>query len=179
MATEICVIRVPRALHGLEPLGFEMVEIYRAERRIDEVAIVNAVRAPELLKTFNKAYLDLRKYISLLEYEHAIAEEQQSEVKGLIVLNDAPRILREKNLVSEKNPSGSVDQREAVVALDPRYKQITELVINLKCYLSLFNGKKDAIEKAYTAVKRILPDNFIRRANPNLVVPTGESHGQS
>jgi len=175
-APGLIALRAPRGLPGLAPLELEMFEIIRAEQRIDEIAIVNAIRAPELLKTFNKAYLQLRQYISALEFEYETAVKYQGEVRATIILDDAPRVLRERNLVSEKNPSGSVDQREAVVALDERFKKISEVVNSLKCFISLLEGKKDAIEKAYTSVKRILPDNSTRRPNPNLVVtPHGGS----
>jgi len=169
------ILNAPRGLPGLEPLVLEMFEIYRAEQRIDEVATVNALRAPELLKTFNKAYKELRKYISVLELEYETALAEQDRVKAVIVLDDAPKILRERGLTTAKNPSGSVDQRVAIVALDERYQKIHGIVINLKCFISLLEGKKDSIEKAYTAVKRILPDNSFRRPNPDLIVtPHGE-----
>jgi len=168
-------IKAPRGTPGLEPLVLEMFEIYRAEQRIDEIATVNAVRAPELLKTFNKAYKELRNYISVLELEYETALAERDRVRAVIVLDDAPRILKERGLTTTKNPSGSVDQREAIVALDERYKKINEIVMNLKCFISLFEGKKDSVEKAYTAVKRILPDNSFRRPNPDLsVTPHGE-----
>ena len=60
---------VPRGNPGLTPLQLNMQTIIDAEHRVGEVAIMTPEKAPEMLATFNRAYLDLTRMLSYLELE--------------------------------------------------------------------------------------------------------------
>lgn len=145
---------VPRADGRTYPLALRA--IYEAESRIQEIAIVNAHKAPELLATFNIAYLKVKEHIVQLELMLCDAKQKLATRKSILTLDEVPRILKEKGLFVEKNPGGNEDQRQAIFNVDPEYIKNQDRVDIIKAMISLLDGKKDGLEWAYTSVKKIL-----------------------
>ena len=167
------LVRIPRALDGVEPLQLDMTSVHMATSRIAEIAIVNVHKAPELLATFNVAYLDCSRFIALVEYEHAMAVSRLASIKSVILLDRMVDILREKGLASAKSPTGSEDIRQAVYDADPEYHRVSELIYNLKCYMTMLTDNKKALEMAYMATKKCLNDTSMQgKQNPYLTVDT-------
>lgn len=152
------ILLVPRGKSNEEPLRLEISKIMEAEARIQEIADVNIHKAPELLACLTKAYSDINKVISGIEYEYELALQSAREIKGIVILDKAPGILKEKGLSGSKNPGGSADLRQAILDSDPEYKEVQGRIIKIKTHLSLLEGKKKSIDMAYTAVKKILGD---------------------
>src|SRR5690606_22674025 len=126
------------------------------EARIMEVATVTQLKAPELLASFNVAYLRAAELVGLLEAQSILFERHASQVRAVVILDRAPVRLKEKGLATEKNPNGSADLRQAVLDSDDEYRQAMDAVGQINALLSLFKEKKKAIEMAYTSVKKIL-----------------------
>lgn len=161
----------PRA--GGRYVLIDLREISGYEARLDDVAIVTKQKAPELLSIYNRAYLEVSKTATTLENDLAGAERHQGEVRSRIVLDDAPRILKEKGLVSAKSPAGSEDLRTAVLEGNSEYQDAVELCEQIRCVIALLRGKQKAFENAYTAVKKIMgEDAFDHHPNPRF---SGES----
>lgn len=170
------VIRVPRALDGLDPLSLDMTEIRQADARRQEVAMVNALRAPELLTLFNSAWLVTARYINYLEYELDVATRRLAEIKAIIILDKVPVILAEKGLANARSPLGSEDVRQAILDRDPDYKRVQEYLSNVRCYLGLLEAYQTSFMNAYNSVKKILgTDTSSWRPNPNLPQPISPS----
>lgn len=165
-------LMVPRGLPNLAPLSFEVGEIRRAEERIQEIAFMTPSKAPELMAVFNKAYLDVCRISSAVEYEYELASKHLRETRAVLLIDKVPQRLKEKGLSTTKSPNGSEDYRQALLDLDPDYSKAQETLINIKCYLSLLEGKKKSIEMAYTATKKILGESFQNRSNPHLTTGT-------
>lgn len=148
----------------------EITEIDWAERRIPEVARVNHQRAPELLATFNVAFLVASRVLTQLEYEHLQAKIKLADIKGILLLDKVAAILAAKGLSSERNPAGSEGLRQAVIDTDPEYRQQQEVCNQLACARDLFENKKKGVEMAYTSVKKILGETLSPYGvnNPNL-----------
>lgn len=171
-----CLI-VPRARDGQEPLSLDLTEIRQAERRLGEVAMTNAVRAPELLALYNGAYLMVRRYINLLEYEENVAERRLEEVRAIFIVDKLPELLAAKGLATSRSPLGSEDIRTAFLALDPEYKRMQEMLSTIKAYSALLKTMETGFENAYNSVKKLLGvgTDPTTRANPNLVQPLYEN----
>lgn len=173
---EMNIIRVPRALDGLEPLTLDMTEIRQADGRRQEVAMVNALRAPELLTLFNNAWLVTAKYLNYLEYELDVAVRRLAETKAVILLDKVPVILAEKGLASARSPLGSEDIRQAILDRDPDYKKVQEYISSVRCYVGLLEAYQTSFMNAYNSVKKILgTDTSSWRPNPNLPQPISPS----
>ena len=177
---EMNVIRVPRALDGLDPLTLDMTDLRQAEGRLGEVAFTNAARAPELLTAFNQAWLSTSRYLNLLEYEQDIADRRLAEIRAIVIIDKLPALLAEKGLATARSPLGSEDIRQAFLDRDPDYKRMQELIVVLRSYVSLLGTLKKAFENGLRALVMINKiDNSVKkllgndptsgfRPNPNL-----------
>lgn len=150
-----CSLVVPSG-EGKDPLLLPMGKIYETESRIQEVATVNAHRAPELLATFNMAYLDVKNYIVRLHLCLADAEKAANLRKSIVILDIVPGVLKAKGISNARSPGGSEDQREAVLAQDQEYIKCTDRVHMIEAIIELLEGKKEGFEWAFTSVKKIL-----------------------
>lgn len=149
-----CSILAPRA--NLPPMPLSLQRIYEAESRIRDVALVNQHKAPELLACFNIAYLDLNDHIRQLELLLHDAKKVANRRRSVVILDEVPKVLSEKGLNTARSPGGSEDQRQAVLDMDDEYVAHTDRVAQVKCLIELLDGKRKAIEWAYTSVKKIL-----------------------
>lgn len=163
------IIRVPRALEGLEPLTLDMTDIRRADARQVEVAHTNASRAPELLMTFNMAYLNVSRYLTILQFEYDTAERKLDEARAVFLIDKLPALLVEKNMARASSPMGSEDIREAFLAREPEIQRYRELLDNLRAHLGLLETMKKGFENSYNSVKKLLGSgDGTYRPNPNL-----------
>lgn len=177
LMNELNTIRVPRGLEGLAPLELDMADIRRAEARLGEVALTNSHRAPELLTTFNKAWLDTSKCLNLLEYEIGCAERRMAEIRAIFLIDKLPALLTEKGLATSRSPLGSEDIRQAFLDKDADYKRMQELIGNIECYISLFHTIQKGFENAYNSVKKLIGGAPDYRPNANLPQPLPHSNG--
>ena len=143
---------IPAGDPGLPALRLEMTEIFYAEQRIAEVAFVNEHKAPELLSTFNQAYLSLVKMRALLEMEAGAAQSHLNRRRSEVILEVATEVLKKKGLATSK------DLREAVVDGDIQYQELQGRLQAIEVHLEWIKGKTKGIEMAYTSVKKILGD---------------------
>jgi hypothetical protein len=164
---------VPRGLPELSPLKFDLEGILKAESRIQEIATITVIKAPELMALFNKVYLDICNIISSVQFEFELSKKHADEVRAICLIDKVPSILKDKGLVSAKSPSGSEDLREAVLSLDKDYSNARERVIQLKCTLTLLEGKKESIDRAYSSVKKVYSDQTQYRHSNDLSVEPG------
>lgn len=161
-------LTVPRGLKGLAPLMFDLTQVFIAEARISEVAALTPTKAPELLATFNTAYLECARNIAMLEAELTMAKRAADKVRSVVVLERAPAKLLQLGLVTSRNPAGSEDLRKAVLDGDVEYQDALSLTDQIECNLELFRGKQKGLEMAYTSVKKLVGEqtfNFGRVVN--------------
>jgi hypothetical protein len=151
-----CSLIIPGILTNQPNTLLPVRGIYDAELRIKEVATVNEHKAPELLATFNITWLEIDSHIkqaTLLLHE---AKKAANQRQSIVILDEVPKILVEKKLATARSPGGSEDQRNAILNLDKDYINLTDKVAQIECIVELLEGKKKAIEMAYTSVKKIL-----------------------
>ena len=152
------VLVVPNGLPGLSPLKLDLKGIFQVESRIQEIAILTPVKAPELMALFNKAYCDLVSMISMVQLQYELAKKYSNEVKAVVLLDRVSDILKAKGLATSSKPTGSEDFRQAVLDLDPDYQAAQDKIMQLKSILMLLEGKQKSIDMAYTATKKVYGD---------------------
>ena len=155
MVNEKGIIMCPRA-RGMAPIEINLVEIKKLEHRLDEIAFVNLMKAPELLAAFTRIYSDLSDFLASLESEKCKAERDARTRRSIILVDDMPKLLREKGLTTSKSPTGSADTREAILELDSAYQEALEVVEQIQCVIRFLKDKREAFSMGYHAVKRIL-----------------------
>jgi hypothetical protein len=148
--------------------------VYEAESRIPEVATANAHKAPELLATFNIAYLDVKDVLLKLECLQIEASKDVNRRKAIVILDEVPKILAAKGLSSARSPGGSEDQRNAILDTDAEYLAANDRLSLIKAMIKLMEGKLKGVEMAYTSVKKILgQDNGWKDLNQNRNLSAG------
>lgn len=155
---DLVVSIVPVTRQDMEPLKeltFSMKKVLVAEARAEEIAIASPGRAPELLATFNRGYLDAANIFAKLKLEQARAEDDVARIKADILLDKAPDIIKSKGLTS------SVDIRQAIVDADVEYQEAKDRLSLLDASVEYVKGKMKFLENAYTSVKKIMDtDNW-------------------
>lgn len=160
----VSIVPVQRGDRELREISFSMKKVLIAEQRAEEIAICTPSKAPELLATFNRGYLDAANIHAKLKLEQARAEAEAAEIKAEILLDKAPAIVKAKGLTS------SVDIRQAIVDSDPEYQEARDRLDMLNASVEYVKGKMKFLENAYTSVKKIMDTE-----NWNMVLSGGKS----
>lgn len=155
-------LRVVRGKPNSGIISIALSELRQIEDRISEIATVTPHKAPELLATFNRAFLELDKYVKQIELEVNIAKQHQSMIKAGILLDKAEEVFKAKGL------KASADLRQALVDLDPDYQNATERLNALEAAREYLKGKQKGIEMAYGSVRKIIGENVYNHRNTNL-----------
>jgi hypothetical protein len=158
--TNKCLI-VPPGIKGGQPIIIDLEQILWAEKRQDEVATVNSSKAPELLATFNKQWLDLSRLVAQLTAERNKAEKELGKRRSVILLD----LMNEK--LAAKGVSSSADNREAVILLDEEYIQLSDTLDQLVAILETMKGKMKSFDNAFTSVKRLVVQDSYMQYNKN------------
>lgn len=159
--------------HDGKSISLPLADIYAAESRIREIAIVNAQKAPELLATFNIAYLNLNDFLRQIELFLHQAKKAVNGRKSVVLLDIVPKFLSDRNLTG-KSKSGSEDLRQAVLDQDQEYLTLSDNVAQVEAVLKLMEEKRKAFEMAFTSVKKILgQDNNYAGLNQNRRLSVG------
>lgn len=146
--TALTVRIVPK--DGLTEYNIKLTRVLTAEARGEEIACVTPAKAPELLMTFNRAYLDASEAHSRLKYEETRAETAVALIRSTILLEKIPKILEEKKL------SSSADVRQAIIDADPEFREAQERLDLIQAMIEYVKGKAKFLENCYTAVKKIM-----------------------
>lgn len=167
-------LEVPSSLPNCANILLNLTQVKAAEARIQEVAFLTPLKAPELLSVFNQAWLEARRLTTAVDFELVRAKMELKRTKSRLVLDEVPKLLLEKGLVSAKNPAGSEDLREMILLQRPDYIDACDRVAQLEAVVRFLGDQAQALEMAYASVKKVLGDasnsHLYDRPNPNLGV---------
>ncbi len=165
----------PQGTPGAAPLVINLAAILKAEARQEEVATVNAMKAPELLKTLNRSWLDLSETLSKLYQEKGRAVKAAEKRKAVLVLEVVPKTLADKKLASNEA------NREAVISLDTEYEELEDKVLQITAVMKFLEGKLHSFENAFSSVKKILGNDqpYMRGGGNSNLSGTTEGPGPS
>lgn len=155
----------PRGAANGPPLQIDLASVLETEARLAEVAFLTPGKAPELLSTFNTAWLTIHNLVSLLTHELGVADREATRRRSTVLLDEAPGIIQARGLNS------SQDVREAIVQSDPEFQQVQERMAQIKAVKEYLVGKGKAFENAFTSIKRLLDRGLPRDAIND--VPSG------
>lgn len=138
---------------------FDLGDVYAAEDRIAEVALVTPHKAPELLAFFNKVWLKVDEIVRLLEMEVVDAKQAVAMKRSEVILDRAEAIFKEKQL------KASADLRQAVVDADVEYRAVLDVQNSLEAAAAFLKGKQKGVEMAYGSVRKILGESTYNMRN--------------
>lgn len=153
-------IQLPSGDGGDATIELQMDPVHRALARIEEIAIVNAHKAPELCSCFARAFATVTDHMSRVTSEIVKAKNRLSNRVAVVTLDEAPRILREKGLISARSPGGSEDLRKSVLEVDPEYIVCRNRLQELEAYEELLKGKQECSEQGYLACRKLMGDSI-------------------
>jgi hypothetical protein len=140
-------------------LVFDLKELARLESRKKELSYVNKETAADLLHDFNEGYAEVSRLSLKILHEYERMVLKTKERKARVILDIAPDELKKRNLLSSKAPSGSADQREAVLDMDKEYNELCEKASALKAAYQFFKIRAKSLEMSYQAVKKVIDPN--------------------
>lgn len=127
--TEVSTSLLKVPIVGGKILTLDLKEVRELEARKIEIGGVNKLKAPELMQAMERGYsLVAQTMLPAVAYQLAKAEEAADERKAVVMLDIVPELLAKKGLTTARNPSGSADQRENVLALDIEYKDLNSFL---------------------------------------------------
>lgn len=173
LETGQCLV-VPPGILGGSPIIIPLEEILRAEQRQEEVATVNSSRAPELLATFTKHWLDLSRLVAQVTAERNRAEKELNKRRSVILVDLMTQRLAEKGL------SSSADNREAIITLDEEYIKLGDTFDQISAINELLKGKLKSFDMAFTSVKRlVVADTYMQHSKNTSLSGDTYNHNQN
>jgi hypothetical protein len=122
-------------------LSLDMGNIREAQRRVQDAQYVNPVTYTDLEHTFNAAYRDLKRHLSMIGYQITLADKALEEAKADVILDKYPEYMKDR----PKSQDNS-DMRKAFLIRDEAYAAALDRVNQLKAIESNFDGKIKELE---------------------------------
>jgi len=160
------IVKIPTLPGRTDGLEVDLTHVYEVLGRISEVGSLSPMKAPELMSTFNKAYLVLGKYLNVVRLEEINAVAALNKRKSILVLDEIPTKLKEKHL---KDTKSNID---AMMETDSDYVQIKDVVEQLAALQELLKHHLKSLEMGYTGAKKQIGEH-----NPNLNNRQSELNG--
>jgi hypothetical protein len=150
------MLTIERPHQGLAPFEVDLRLAYEGERKMKEIATATSGNALHLASVFARAYDSLGRAFGHLYKEVGSATIESRKRKAKLVLDEAPRIAKEKGLANSRSPSGAEDVRAAVCYADEEYCRIEEYRNALEAAKELVFCKLQAMRMAYDAVRSLV-----------------------
>jgi hypothetical protein len=160
--------------HSLEVPAFgkspamvlDMGSVRGAERRIIEAKDVNPSTYIDLEHAYNEAYRTLKRHVSTIGYQLALANKALEEARADILLGSYSEYMQGKPRYQD-----NANIREAFITKDPSYTAAYERVAQLKALESNFEGKIKVFENVSRYMKKKM-DLIIRAGVDSNVYPS-------
>lgn len=175
---------IPAGNPELPDRHIDMVNLYQLESRKQEVATVNKMYAPELMRAFEQGYGLASRAMVGVRLEIDRAKEALNKRKAVVMLDIAPTVLREKGLTTKASPAGAVELREAVLSSDEIYLDLLDRFNRLEAAYELLKIKAKGFEMSFQSVRKVYDDlskvNILLNgsANSNMEESFGELTGE-
>lgn len=130
-------------------LELDLGRVREAEARIVEAKTVNPVTYKDLEYTFNEAWRDLKRYLSAVGYQVAMAEKAMEEAKANVFLDRYPEFMAGK-----PKSHDNADMRKAFLSRDEEYSQALDRFNQLKAVESMLDGKAKSLENVCRYMKK-------------------------
>jgi hypothetical protein len=122
-------------------LSLEMNKTREAEKRLIEAKTVNPITYSDLEHCFNESYRELKKHMSTLGYQIAMAEKALEQAKAEILLDKYPEFMKDKPKAQD-----NADMRKAFMMRDQSYLDALDRIAQLKAVESFVDGRIKVME---------------------------------
>lgn len=122
-------------------LSLTMSATREAENRLIEAKTVNPVTYVDLEHTFNESYRELKKHMSTVGYQIAMAEKALEDAKAKVLLETLPEYMKDK-----AKSWDSADLRKALMMRDADYVAALDRIAQLKAIQTFVDGRIKVME---------------------------------
>lgn len=152
------VLVVPSVHDDTKPLSLDMKTIHKAEARIHELAFITKAKAGEFVAFMTQAHREARDHRAEVKREWGRWKQRLKTLRGLVVLDRAPTILKQKELASSRSPAGSEDLRDSVVNTDAEYIRAVDKTLQVEAAFDLLDTKVETLRMAYFSAHALTKD---------------------
>lgn len=141
-----------------------MEKIFYVESRTHEIAFITPIKAPEMIASIIEARYAVIQHYSDIMFQLTIAQRRMKQRAGIITIDQAPAIIKEKGL------SSNAETRNALIEVDDDYNDAAIVYGALEAGVVMFKEKLRALTDAQAAVREILHDtsSTLKFNNPEL-----------
>lgn len=136
-------------------------EILRLDARKVEIPTVTRATGAELMRAMELGYSTAGKLLAAVTLETARMEEALARRAAVVVIDEVPRILKEKGLATARTPNGSEDQRSRILTLDKEHSELKDCVAQLEAIKALLKIDLQAFAMAFSAIKKTVETQFL------------------
>lgn len=122
-------------------IRLEMSSTREAEKRLVEAKTVNPLSYSDLEHCFNECYRELKRHISTVGYQIAMADKALETAKSDILLDKYPEFMKDKPKTQD-----NADLRKAFFMRDPEYVAALDRINQLKAVESFVDGRIKVME---------------------------------
>lgn len=122
-------------------LSLEMSSTREAEKRLVEAKTVNPLTYSDLEHCFNESYRELKKHMSTLGYQLAMADKALETAKSDLLLDKYPDFMKDKPKTQD-----NADLRKAFFMRDPEYVAALDRINQIKAIESFVDGRIKVME---------------------------------
>jgi hypothetical protein len=122
-------------------LSLRMSSTREAEKRLVEAKTVNPMTYSDLEHCFNESYRELKKHMSTVGYQIAMAEKALETAKSDILLDKYPEFMKDKPKTQD-----NADLRKAFFMRDAEYVAALDRLAQLKAVESFVDGRIKVME---------------------------------
>jgi hypothetical protein len=131
---------------------FDIATINEAARRVNELAIVTRIKAPELMSLFARASFELSRIIPKVLLSHQLAKQTVAKRAAILMVDIIPGKIAEMQL------SGNAETRQAFVDKDDEYNKYLEIELQWNAAKAFFTYQFKSVEGALNAIKKAVAD---------------------
>lgn len=139
----------------------DVSEVMRLDARKVEIPSANKATGPELMRSMELGHGIAGALLATVGLEYDRIQEAIARRAAEVTLDLVPQILKEKGLATEKNISGTVDQRNHILTLDKTYGALKDVLAQLDAIKALLRIHVQGFVMAFSAVKRTMDSQVL------------------
>jgi hypothetical protein len=122
-------------------LSLDITSTKEAERRLIEAKTVNPITYSDLEHCFNESYRELKRHMSTVGYQIAMAEKALETAKANVLLDTYPNFMKDR-----PKSQDNADMRQAFMMRDKEYVDALDRINQLKAVESFVDGRIKVME---------------------------------
>lgn len=146
-------------------LKMDMMPIFQAEQRINEIAFAGKDQAKSLFADFTRAYVYSAKLHAMVKLHVARATNESRKRRAVLILDYIPEQAKAKGLATTRSPTGAEDIREAFLYRDEEFLNIEDARAALEAAEALLLSKLMAFRDAAQGCRAMLAPQDVPHFN--------------